>query len=44
MPIFRSLSIVMVGAILLNAIAPALVYAATYLQGAQVNANTRYLR
>ena len=40
MPIFRSLSIVMVGAILLNAIAPALVYAATYLQGMEVNANT----
>ena len=40
MPIFRSLSIVMVGAILLNAIAPALVYAATYLQGTEVNANT----
>ena len=40
MPIFRSLSIVMVGAILLNAIAPTLAYAATYLQGAEVNANT----
>lgn len=40
MPIFKSLSIVMVGAILLNAIAPALVYAATYLQGTEVNANT----
>ncbi len=40
MPIFRSLSIVMVGAILLNAMAPALAYAATYLQGAEVNANT----
>ncbi len=40
MPIFRSLSIVMVGAILLNAIAPALAYAATYLQGAEVNPNT----
>ena len=36
MPIFRSLSIVM--AILLNAIAPTLAYAATYLQGAEVNA------
>ncbi len=39
MPIFRSLSIVMVGAILLNAIAPALAYAATYLQGTEVNAD-----
>ena len=39
MPIFRPLSIVMVGAILLNAIAPALAYAATYLQGAEVNAD-----
>ncbi len=40
MPIFRSLSIVMVVAILLNALAPTLAYAATYLQGAEVNANT----
>ena len=40
MPIFRSLSIVMVVAILLNAIAPSLAYAATYLQGAEANANT----
>ena len=40
MPIFRSLSIVMVGAILFNAMAPTLAYAATYLQGAEVNANT----
>ena len=40
MPIFRSLSIVMVVAILLNAIAPALAYAATYSQGTEVNANT----
>lgn len=40
MPIFRSLSIVMVVAILINAMAPALAYAATYLQGAEVNANT----
>ena len=40
MPIFRSLSIVMVVAILLNAIAPSLAYAATYLQGTEVNANT----
>ncbi len=40
MPIFRSLSVVMVVAILLNAMAPALAYAATYLQGAEVNANT----
>ncbi len=40
MPIFRSLSIVMVGAILLNAMAPALAYAATYLQGTEVNVNT----
>ncbi len=40
MPIFRSLSIVMVGAILLNAIAPALAYAATYLQDSEVNPNT----
>ena len=39
MPIFRPLSIVMVWAILLNAIAPALAYAATYLQGAEVNAD-----
>ncbi len=39
MPIFRSLSIVMVGAILLNAIAPALAYAATYLQGTEVSAD-----
>ena len=40
MPIFRSLSIVMVVAILLNAMAPTLAYAATYLQGTEVNANT----
>lgn len=40
MPIFRSLSILMVVAILINAMAPALAYAATYLQGAEVNANT----
>ena len=40
MPIFRSLSIVMVVAILFNAMAPTLVYAAIYLQGAEVNANT----
>ena len=40
MPIFRSLSIVMVVAILLNAMVPTLAYAATYLQGAEVNANT----
>ena len=40
MPIFRSLSIVMVVAILLNAMVPTLAYAATYLQGADVNANT----
>ena len=40
MPIFRSLSIVMVMAILLNATAPTLAYAAIYLQGSKVNANT----
>ncbi len=40
MPIFRSLSIVMVAAILFNAMAPTLAYAATYLQGTEVNANT----
>ena len=40
MPIFRSLSIVMVVAILLNAMAPTLTHAAKYLQGAEVNANT----
>ena len=40
MPIFRSLSIVMVAAILFNAMAPTLAYAATYLQGAEVNADT----
>ena len=39
MPIFRSLSIVMVVAILLNAMAPTLAYAATYLQGPEVNAD-----
>ncbi len=40
MPIFRSLSILMVVAILLNAMAPTLVLAAIYLQGAEINANT----
>ena len=40
MPIFRSLSIVMVMAILINAMAPTLVYAAIYLQGPEVNADT----
>lgn len=40
MPIFRSLSIVMVVVILLNAMAPVFAYAATYLQGAEVNVNT----
>ncbi len=40
MPIFRSLSIVMVVAILLNAIAPALAHAAKYLQDSEVNSNT----
>ena len=39
MPIFRPLSIVMIGAILINAMAPTLAYAATYLQGAEVNAD-----
>ena len=40
MPIFRSLSIVMVVAILLNAIAPSLAHAAIYLRGKEVNADT----
>lgn len=40
MPIFRSLSIVMVVAILLNAMAPTLAHAAKYLQDSEVNANT----
>ena len=39
MPIFRSLSIVTVAAILLNAMAPTLAHAAKYLQGAEVNAD-----
>lgn len=39
MPIFRSLSVVMVVAILLNAMAPTLAHAAKYLQGAEVNAD-----
>ncbi len=40
MPIFRSLSIVMMVAILINVMAPTLAHAATYLQGAEVNVNT----
>ena len=40
MRIFRSLSIVMVVAIRLNAMAPTLAHAATYLQGTEVNTNT----
>ena len=40
MPIFRSLSIVMVAAILLNAMASTLAHAAKYLQDSEVNSNT----
>lgn len=40
MPIFRSLSIVMVAAILFNAMAPTFAYAATYQRGTEVNADT----
>ena len=40
MPIFRSLSIVMVVAILLNAMSPTLAHAAKYLQDSEVNPNT----
>ncbi len=36
----KTVTMVMVAAILLNAMAPILAYAATYLQGAEVNANT----
>ena len=40
MPIFRSLSIVMVVAILINTMAPTLAHAAKYLQDSEVNPNT----